>query len=94
MNKAIAIIDMPETCGECFFCCTIEEISVGNGLYKKIGKCSLTKDIENPWRDIWWQVEHKEDWCPLKELPNRIICFGEDDYTEGYNDCLAEILGE
>ena len=31
-------------------------------------------------------------WCPLRELPQRFICFGEDDYTEGYNDCLNDIL--
>ena len=96
MNKAIAIIDMPETCAECFFCCTMQEISVGNGLYKKIGKCSLAKDIEDPWRNIWWQVEHKEEWCPLKQVPKLIdVNYGSDeqDWEKGYNSCLEEILG-
>lgn len=91
MNKAIAIIDMPETCAECFFCCTIQEISVGNGLYKKVGKCSLAKDIEDPWRNIWWQVEHKEEWCPLKPVPEKVEVF-MDDWADGYNACLEDIL--
>ena len=38
------------------------------------------------------EVTYKPLWCPLKELPNRMICFGENDYAEGYNDCLDEIL--
>jgi hypothetical protein len=34
-------------------------------------------------------------WCPLRELPNHMVCFGEeDDYAEGYNDCLDEILNK
>ena len=34
-------------------------------------------------------------WCPLRELPNHMVCFGEeDDYTEGYNDCLDKILNK
>ena len=97
MDKAIAIIDMPTTCAECFFCCTIQEISFGNGLYKKVGKCSLAKDIEDPWRDIYWQVTHKEDWCPLKPIPEKKTYIGglyDDGYADGYNDCIDEILGE
>lgn len=35
----------------------------------------------------------RPSWCPLRELPTHIVCFGEmDDYTEGYNDCLDKIL--
>ena len=97
MSKAIAVIDMPKTCAECFFCCTIQEISVGNGLYKKVGKCSLAKDIEDPWRDIYWQVEHKEEWCPLKAIPEiklSKIPYEADyqSYRQGFGDCLDEIL--
>lgn len=102
MSKAIAIIDMPKTCGDCFFCCTIEEIPLGNGLYKKVGKCSLAKDIEDPWRDIYWQLKHKEDWCPLKEIPEKYEIdkskcsdqFYQFEFEYGYNQCIDEILGE
>lgn len=96
MDKAIAIIDMPTTCAECFFCCTMQEISVGNGLYKKMGKCSLAKDIKDPWRNIWWQVEHKEEWCPLKSVPEEQEIWFDDersDWERGYNNCLREIVG-
>lgn len=72
MSKAIAIIDMPETCGECLFCSALTEMYLGNGFYKKFGKCMLAKDIEDPWRNVYWQSEHKEDWCPLKPVPEKI----------------------
>ena len=61
-------LKMPKTCSECFFCCTIEEVYVGDGLYKKIGKCSLADGVEDPWRDVHWQIKNKEEWCPLKEV--------------------------
>ena len=103
MNKVIAIINMPKTCCECFFCCTIEEIPVGNGLYKKVGKCSLAKDVEDPWRDIHWLINHKESWCPLKPIPEKYDIEAERnkphdmdyswDFEGGYNQCIDEILG-
>lgn len=35
----------------------------------------------------------KPSWCPLKPMPKRMVCFGEeDDYMSGYNDCLEEIF--
>ena len=69
MSKAIAIIDMPDCCAECYFRFGTADVYTGNGLYKKISSCKLApKDIEDPWRDIHWQAEHKEEWCPLKPL--------------------------
>lgn len=66
MGKIIVPIDMPETCGECLFCGDIQELSVDKGLYKKIARCKLApNDIEDPWRDIYWQSHNKENWCPL-----------------------------
>lgn len=100
MRKAIAIIDMPETCGECLFCSAIIEMYVGNGFYKKFGKCVLAKDIEDPWRNVHWQSEHKEDWCPLKEIPEKYNMTAPHDrdydmeYEYGYNACIDEILGD
>ena len=37
----------------------------------------------------------KPDWCPLKPAPEYCVYFGgDDDYADGYNDCLSEIIGE
>ena len=37
----------------------------------------------------------RPNWCPLRELPKHMLRFGEtDDYAEGYNDCLDEILNK
>ena len=99
MNKAIAIIDMPQTCGECLFCSSITEMYVGNGFYKKFGKCVLAKDIEDPWRNVHWQSEHKEDWCPLKPVPEKkegyeSIKWQWGEYEDGWNHCIDVILGD
>lgn len=97
MDKAIMVLDMPKTCLDCFFCGAMQEMSVGNGLYKKIARCLLAKDIEDPWRDVNWQLENKEGWCPLKEIPEiRLsrVPYGADyqSYRQGFYDCLDEIL--
>ena len=37
----------------------------------------------------------KPDWCPLKPAPKKIkVMYGDDsqDYDEGYNACVEEIL--
>lgn len=102
MSKAIAIIDMPETCGECLFCSALTEMYLGNGFYKKFGKCMLAKDIEDPWRNVYWQSEHKEDWCPLKPVPEKQYEGGtwtadgyvEDGFPIGWNACIEEILDD
>lgn len=78
MNKAILVIDMPNCCKEC--------IGYVLGLHNDF--CDITKFII-PNR------EDKPSHCPLKPLPEHFIRFGyEDDYAEGYNDCLNEILGD
>lgn len=70
MNKSYVIVDTPYTCAECYFRRDIQELSVGNGLYKKISRCLFApEDVEDPWRDLSWQVENKEDWCPMIPIP-------------------------
>lgn len=91
MDKAIAIIDMPETCGECLFCSAITEMYLGNGFYKKFGKCVLAKDIEDPWRNVYWQSEHKEEWCPLKPVPEKIDIPDFDDTIKAKSDNACEV---
>ena len=61
--------EMPCNCFECFFRSPFEEIGVGVGLYKKISRCWFApEDIEDPWRDVTWQMKHREDFCPLVEM--------------------------
>ena len=62
-------LDMPCSCLECWFRSKPEELRAGIGLYKKISRCLLApKDIEDPWRDVMWQIDHREDFCPLVQM--------------------------
>lgn len=101
MSKAILVLDMPETCSECYFCSKPTEFYVSGGLYTKISRCRLAPDtVEDPWRDIPWQIEHKETWCPFKPVPEKYdldVPHDRDydqEFEKGYNECIDEILGE
>lgn len=75
MSKVALIIDEPETCSECPFVSSPIYVSsnVKINCYKKISKCLYAPDdIEDPWRNISWQRENRESWCPL-------VHFGEED---------------
>lgn len=59
-------LEMPTTCGDCFFLSKPEYIGVGSCLYKKICRCRLSpENIEDPYREVEWFLENKEKWCPL-----------------------------
>ena len=78
MNKAILVIDMPNDCDEC---------PLAVATTHDYDMCCIAGS-----RIISYG---KFPWCPLRELPKRIINFGgDDDYADGYNDCLSEIIGE
>lgn len=67
MSKIIVPIEMPGTCAVCPFRTPSEYFSAGDGLYKKISHCQFAPDwVEDPWRNINWQIYNKEDWCPLE----------------------------
>lgn len=67
MPKIKVPIEMPCCCADCYFRGPIEELSVGSGFYRKISKCMLAPDtMEDPWKAITWQIEHREIWCPLE----------------------------
>ena len=67
MSGIIVPIEMPDSCSECYFRGPLEELGVGSGFYRKISRCLLAPDtMEDPWKDIHWQIEHREPWCPLK----------------------------
>lgn len=87
MAKAILVMDMPECCVDC--CC---------GYFERYTKelnlvCGATGEDANN--------VGKPDWCPLRELPEKIPEFksGYEDLGTsirrgGWNACLDEILEE
>ena len=86
MNKAILVIDMPDSCSECKIR-VIDEYSVW---------CSCLNPEPN---GVWEYVNNgtKPSWCPLKPAPEEQMIWYEDersDWERGYNNCLREILGE
>lgn len=87
MNKAILILDMPDSCIECP-CRTknLKDECVCNCLYED-NKLNLN--------DL---MHKKPNWCPLKEVPKEEPrdCMDEyyDGWSDGYNYLRSEILGE
>lgn len=85
MSKIIVPIEMPETCSVCPFRTTSEYIQVGDGLYKRISCCQFAPDsLEDPWRNVQWQMKNKEDWCPLEPVG------AEDSMTKFERDGVEE----
>ena len=83
MAKAVLVMDMPECCIDC--CC---------GYFERYTKelnlvCGATGEDANN--------VAKPDWCPLRELPEKV---NHPDYCDngrfdkGWNACLDEILEE
>lgn len=57
MNKAILIIDMPESCDKC---------PLFHGFYT-----DMTCGANNYGIDYPYPKDFRQDWCPLKEVPDR-----------------------
>lgn len=83
MNKSIVIIDTPDSCNNCPLC--IENCF--------LHLCCAANEYERI-------LDYKPDWCPLKPLPEKrdergtwTMCgYIDDAYSNGWNDCLDEIL--
>lgn len=87
MAKAVLVMDMPECCANC--CC---------GYFERYTKelnlvCGATGEDANN--------VGKPDWCPLRELPEKIPEFksgykdlGTSIRLVGWNACLDKILKE
>ena len=84
MSKAILIIDMPEACNKCEF---YQLAIYASG--KLHGTCARTREYVSP-EEV---TIKKSDKCPLKPMPEK-YSIGDDDYIEGWNDCIDELLGE
>lgn len=82
MNKAILVIDMPESCSKC---------PLFGGYYADM----CCKGMNNRGIDYPYPEDFRQDWCPLKAAPKLIeVKYGDDsqDWDKGYNSCLEEIL--
>lgn len=67
MPKIIVPIEMPGTCAECPFILGPDYFPANDGLYKRVACCKFAPGwLEDPWRDLKWMLDNKEDWCPLE----------------------------
>lgn len=83
MAKAVLVMDMPEDCTMCKFWNSKDDECYATG----VEELSLNSE------------EAKPDWCPLRELPEKIpeLKSGYEDLSTsirrvGFNACLDEIL--
>lgn len=84
MSKAILIIDMPESCRHCPYFMN---------RYNDMYCVAEGRTINYP-----FPVDFKQDWCPLKSLPEEdndehISEWGRG-YQGGWNDCINAIVGD
>lgn len=90
MSKAVLVMDMPESCGKCNF----NDIGANGAL-----TCICI--------DVYTELEDdmdtcRPDWCPLRELPEKMEVCGHypqpdgvvPSYKIGWNACLEAITRE
>lgn len=94
MPKAVLVMDMPESCKKCVFC-------------RGLNACKLNKYLVGDRICTIYTVDKqimeggKPDWCPLRELPEKIpeLKSGYEDISTsirrvGWNACLDAIAKE
>ena len=82
MNKAILVIDMPDSCDKC---------PLFHGFYTDMTCGANHYGINYP-----YPKDFRQDWCPLQPAPEEQLIWYEDgrsDWERGYNNCLREIVG-
>ena len=98
MSKSILVIDTPSCCMDGPMHFQSGEIPIGRFEYLRLFSCryapSDAEDFYLP--DI---SSEKPDWCPRRELPEKIDennTYTDQEYyrAQGWNDCIDEILGE
>ena len=94
MPKAVLVMDMPECCGECCF----KDFRASGRL-----TCICTDKYMELEEDM---DKRRPDWCPLRELPERMEICGTynaeyyakcglmPSYKLGWNKCLDAIEGD
>lgn len=86
MDKAILVIDMPESCDKC---------PLFHGFYTDMTCGANNYGINYP-----YPKDFRQDWCPLTPLPEKYEIdkskcsdpFYEFEFEYGYNQCIDEIL--
>lgn len=96
MSKAVLVMDMPESCGECPFCRGLNECKVKKYLVRDRLFTIFTVDAQI-------MKGGKPSWCPLRELPEKKettypqACYENSYWTDemkaGFNTCLNEMVG-
>lgn len=93
MSKVILVMDDPKRCHNCPL--ARESYIRDKDRYGYV--CGIGHDGEHGdwvWESVDMDSNTKSYHCPLKPVPNSIIRFSDgDDYADGYNDCIDEILG-
>ncbi len=99
MEKAILVIDMPNSCDKC---------PLFNGYYADMS----CRGLNNRGIDYPYPEDFRQDWCPLKPAPEKIAVPNWDDsikaenenaekvgmymydrgHYRGYNICIEKIL--
>ena len=80
MAKAVLVMDMPESCKKCVFC-------------RGLNACKLNKYLVGDRICTIYTVDKqimeggKPDWCPLRELPEKIP-----DLEHGYENVEKSII--
>lgn len=86
MSKAILVMDMPDSCVSCPL--------FGNHYSDLCCKALNNRSIDYP-----YPKEFKQEWCPLREMPQKkeeIVCTSLFSIAKknGWNDCIDTILKE
>lgn len=97
-NKALLVMDMPESCVDCQFCYEYHE-----GIE---ACCTVTREPSND--DMYRIIKEdycqvKPGWCPLKPVPEKkealevpkipsLIDFRRKGFQDGWNACIDKIL--
>lgn len=85
MDKAILVIDMPDSCDNC---------PLFHGFYTDMTCGANHYGINYP-----YPKDFRQDWCPLKPMPKKMkghdsIYYQWGDYEDGWNDCIDCVSGE
>lgn len=86
MNKAILVIDMPESCYEC---CLRHHMT--DNLPEDW--CGING------KEVVLEAKDRPAWCPLKQIPEKKLTYiTSSDYLNGfgsgYNACIDDIIGK
>lgn len=83
MSKAVFVLDMPDSCVECPL--------FSNHYNDMYCRAMKYRTIDYP-----YPKDFKQDWCPLKVLPEKdkkaFLMEWSNGYKAGWNDCIEAIL--